>query len=114
MYPTSHKWLGMADNIRRDNLLAFHGYNKMKVTSWFNWSVDYFYFMAADKEKGEGALINGTGDDGALAQEVDLQLNFKVVKNVSLNLGGSWFIAAKENETKDKPFFFYGQLTARF
>jgi hypothetical protein len=125
LYPTTHKFLGIADVLGRRNIQQYAFHLKGDITSWLTAKVDYHIFTRDVKTESayklDGTSAWGTtGNSDEIGDEIDAVLILKTGDNLNLQLGGGWFSPGKymkDNDfnNKDKTVkFTYAQLNAKF
>lgn len=124
LYPTAHKFLGIADVLGRRNIsfLALHYKNKIK--SWLALGLSYHKFerlsddVSAIKLTGGAWGTNGTSKD--IGEEVDFVLNFISPEIGTLQLGagifrsGEYLIEQDANEEDENTQFLYAMIKSKF
>lgn len=120
LYPTAHKWLGLADVLFRRNLNGLRLGFQMQATEKLNVKADYHMFMRNDDAVavGWGAGSLGTvGTDKNIGSELDLVFNYKLGEKIGLLAGGSYFMAGdylKANGRPDDQIWFFTQVATKF
>ncbi len=99
LYGTKHAYNGMMDYFSTPNTTKnaglFDGYVRLDITKIKNWklSAHYHYFSLANT-----FVFENEDQDKFLANEIDLIANYKVAKNVDLQLGYGILFASKTLE----------------
>lgn len=123
MYPTVHKWLGIADVLGRRNLKGYAFHASQQWSDVFSTSLDYHYFERYNVSEsafklGGTALGTAAGSPSKkIGQEVDVLLNYKVSPQMKLSGGGGWFKSGRylrDQFSKKEPMFSYAQLETSF
>ncbi len=120
LYPTAHKWLGLADVLFRKNLNGLRLGFQMQATEKLNFKANYHMFMRNDDSVavGWGGTNLGTvGTDKDIGSELDLVFNYKLGEKVGLLVGGSYFMAGDylaANGGPDDQTWFFTQVATKF
>jgi len=122
LFPTAHKWLGIADLFGRRNIKGYRAGLSGSPYADLTLKLDYHVFQRTDVNA-QAYALNGTsgygtiGDDSAIANEWDLVAIYKV--NDQLNLEAGYAQASpddylKANSKNDSASFYYLQVATQF
>lgn len=122
MFPTAHRWLGIADVFGRRNI---SGARLRAEASWNDrWTcvADYHYFLRtsdtapAYKLDGSTALGSASATSRNLGSEIDLVLSFKASAELTFSGGSGVLLAGPylKEMSSHTPVFAYLQTTASF
>ncbi len=125
LYPTAHKFLGIADVLGRRNLRHYALHLKGAPTDWLTITADYHIFQRNDTDESAYRLngMSAWGTEGSadeIGDEVDLVAVFNTSDNIKFQLGaalfnpGQYMIDNELNTRDDKVEFLYGQVNASF
>lgn len=116
IYGEQHPYLGQADVIRRNNVIALALQGDAELTDMIYAGVDLFYFMQANKDSGHTTLntVATTTTDRALGMEADFRLGYTPEENLNFELGYAIFSpgdAFGNNDEVVHDFYLQGHLT---
>lgn len=123
LFPTSHKWLGFADQFSRRNLKGYIAHLSTKPVEKVTFFADYHIFHRHDSKRGAynfgGTSLGTNGSSQDVAQELDLIVSYDFTKTLQLSYGYSWVMPGKyfkdQNSSKTTDTnWSYLQLLARF
>ena len=142
LFPTAHKWLGIADQFSRRNIEGFVVHLKGKPIKKFWVGLDYHNFRRKSTGYGVNTFTGGSptptayysgtaagtsSNDNKIAQEWDLQMGYKLADGLNFSLGGARVIPGGYLKTiaggvdgtgtkklSDSTEFYYAQLMAKF
>ena len=122
LFPTAHKWLGIADVVSRRNIKGYQLKHDLKWNESFSHSISYHRFLRSSTSqtafKFSGAALGGTtNSDDHIGDEFDLIFNYKEDQNLSYQLGGAYFNPGEYLNASglvDDALFWYLQITLVF
>jgi hypothetical protein len=122
LFPTAHKWLGIADIVSRRNIKGYQLKHVLKWNEFFSHSISYHRFLRGSKSqtafKFSGAALGGTtSPDDHIGDEFDLVFNYIEDQNLSYQLGGAYFNPGEylaASGLADDSLFCYLQITLGF
>lgn len=121
LFPTAHKWLGIADFFSRRNISGFRLGGSADLGGGFGLLADGHYSLRTDTARPafrySGAPYGSAGTAAPIASELDLILSYKANDNLGLALGGSVVLPGiylKDNHGPDSGAFLYAQMLATF
>ncbi len=124
LYPTAHKFLGLADVLGRRNVEQYALHLSSPITSWLKLRADYHDFKKAKIDAPAYQLrgsawgeFNGSDDIG---EEFDFVATFEPASELSVQLGAALFYPGEymkqqnSSQRDERVDFFYAQLIGRF
>lgn len=120
LYPTAHKWLGVADLFKRQNISQTAVHFKYSFSDVFNFMLSHHMFNVYKKDStGHKWMYSGaeSADEKELGTEQDLTVDYKWDKFTKLQLVYSIFTPGKrfkEANNDDALSFSYFQLQTSF
>lgn len=102
-----HPYLGNADVITRNNVIALSGQGDFGLTDEFSAGLGFYYFLKASKSKATLTNVAIAGsNDSSLGFEFDLELGYQPEEMLRFDLGYSLFKASGslENAAGDKTY----------
>lgn len=124
LYPTAHRFLGIADLLGRRNLEYHTIHIFSQVKPWLTFNIDQHFFNRNNTNKSayklNGASAWGTnGTAKEIGHEIDFIMNIKSSDMITLQLGGGFFNPGKylkdqTENTGTQTRFLYAQVLGEF
>lgn len=121
LFPTAHKWLGIADFISRRNVSGGRAGVSHNFTDKFKAKFDYHMFQRTDSAQPyyafNGNAVTTNGDETHIGDEVNLELFYQLDPTFSVRIGGAHFFIGshlEENNRTSDGNFYYLQTMAKF
>jgi len=121
LFPTGHKWLGIADMFSRRNVQGYAAHFSMMPTQDLKVKFDYHSFSRADSAvtafNFSGGSYGTVGSKDDIATEFDVTLEYALDKALLLTYSYGHVAAGgylKDQGAKDNMIFNYLQLIAKF
>lgn len=124
LYPTAHRFLGIADVLGRRNLEFTSLHFNAQFTQWLSLNIDQHFFKRLNDKKSAYKLNSadawGTaGGSKEIGNELDFIMNIKSSDMVTLQLGAAFFNPGKymkdqAQNTGSQTRFLYAQVLAEF
>lgn len=123
LFPTVHAWLGGADVLGRQNVIAIVGRFSMKPADKWSLNFDFHKFLraattsAAYKTSGVALGTAGGSASTDLGMEFDLVANHDITETLSWQVGAAYMIPGQyltDQFPAFKPFFAYTSAQVKF
>lgn len=121
LFPTAHKWLGIADFISRRNISGGRVGLTQRFSDKLKANLNYHLFQRTDSTQPyyafDGSAATTNGIEKHIGDEVDLEVLYNLDSNFSIKAGGGHFFIGKhlkENNRTSNGSFYYLQTMAKF
>lgn len=121
LYPSRHKWLGVADQFSRQNITGYRAGFSAAFSDEFNMVFSYHDFsrtsVTSDAIRADGYSYGSLGSQKPIASEMDLVAKYRLASRVDLELGAARVEPKKylkDNGQSDVASFYYLQIGTVF
>jgi hypothetical protein len=121
LYPTAHKWLGIADFFSRRNIQGVRVGLSRKLAKKWSAKFDFHEFRRTSDQAGaynfSGTSFGTTGTEKKIAKEYDFTATYAAEDNLKFAFGYAYVDTGKyleANAGSDHGYFFFAQMLATF